>query len=183
MVSSYQPSSDNLLGTTHGHDGSAGPLLGYWAPQKEPTRPRRVPTVPPQGKASAEPPAQDHGTRGRTRSSALDANDASKGQTESYVARGDVLWKSGKQSVISTSTMEDEFMACFEATIQSLWLQKFGSSLQIIDNIDGPLNIHYDNAAVVFFSKNDRYSKGAKHMDLKNCKRKEYQLSILVLVR
>lgn len=116
-------------------------------------------------------------------SSALDANDASMGQTESYVARGDVSWKSGKQSVISTSTMEDEFMACFEATIQSLWLQKFGSSLQIIDNIDGPLNIHYDNAAVVFFSKNDRYSKGAKHMDLKNCKRKEYQLSILVLVR
>ena len=67
MVSSYQPSSDNLLGTTHGHDGSAGPLLGYWAPQKEPTRPRRVPTVAPQGKASAEPPAQDHGARGRTR--------------------------------------------------------------------------------------------------------------------
>ena len=64
-------------------------------------------------------------------------------------------------------------MACFEATIQSLWLRNFGSGLRIIDNIERPLKIQCDNAAVVFFSKNDRYSKGAKHMDLKYLSVKE----------
>ena len=29
------------------------------------------------------------------------------------------------------------------------------------------MRIYCDNAAAVFFSKNDRYSKGAKHMNLK----------------
>ena len=36
-----------------------------------------------------------------------------------------VSWKSAKQSVIATSTMEAEFVACFEATIQALWLRNF----------------------------------------------------------
>jgi len=115
----------------------------------------------------------------------------SRKSTFSYVfllAGGAVSWKSGKKSVIATSTMEAEFVACFEATIQSLWLRNFGSGLRIIDNIERPLKIHCDNAAAVFFSKNDRYSKGAKHMDLKylsvkkKYKIKEYQSSILVLI-
>jgi len=33
------------------------------------------------------------------------------------LAGGVVLWKNAKQSVVDTSTMEDEFVACFEATI------------------------------------------------------------------
>ena len=36
-----------------------------------------------------------------------------------------------------------------------------------MDNIARPLKIYCDNSAAVFFSKNDKYSKGAKHMDLK----------------
>ncbi|KAL5537797.1 hypothetical protein UlMin_043105 [Ulmus minor] len=35
---------------------------------------------------------------------------------------GAILWKSAKQSVIVASTMEAEFVACFEATIQENWL-------------------------------------------------------------
>ena len=30
-----------------------------------------------------------------------------------------------------------------------------------------PLKIYYDNSAAIFFSKNDKYSKGAKQMELK----------------
>jgi len=36
-----------------------------------------------------------------------------------------------------------------------------------VDSIARPLRIYCDNFAIVFFSKNDKYSKGAKHMDLK----------------
>ncbi|XP_050233284.1 secreted RxLR effector protein 161-like [Mercurialis annua] len=54
------------------------------------------------------------------------------------LAEGAISWKSVKQSVIAASTMEAE-----------------------------PLKIYCDNSAVVFFSKNDKYSKDAKHMEIK----------------
>ncbi|KAK8555156.1 hypothetical protein V6N12_009311 [Hibiscus sabdariffa] len=66
-----------------------------------------------------------------------------------------------------------EFVACFEATVQSLWLSNFVDGLGIVGTIAKPTRIYCDNAAVVFFSKNDRYSKGAKHMDLKYLSVKE----------
>ena len=62
---------------------------------------------------------------------------------------------------------------CFEATIQSLWLRNFISSLGIIDSIAKLLRIYCDNAIAVFFSKNDRYTKDANHMDLKYLSVKE----------
>ena len=89
------------------------------------------------------------------------------------LAGGAVSWKSGKQSVIATSTMEAEFVACFEATVHALWLRNFVFGLGIVDSIARPLRIYCDNSAAVFFSKNDRYSKGAKHMDLKYLSVKE----------
>ena len=58
-------------------------------------------------------------------------------------------------------------MACFEATIHRLWLRNFISGLGVVDSIAKPLRIHCDNTAAIFFSKNDKYSKGAKHMKLK----------------
>ena len=83
------------------------------------------------------------------------------------LAGGAISWKSAKQSVIAASTMEAEFVACFEATIQGLWLRNFISRLGVVDSISKPLKIYCDNSAAVFFSKNDKYSKGAKHMELK----------------
>ncbi|XP_074289175.1 secreted RxLR effector protein 161-like [Silene latifolia] len=47
---------------------------------------------------------------------------------------GAISWKSGKQSVIATSTMEAKFVACFEATIHALWLRNFISGLRIVDS-------------------------------------------------
>ena len=90
--------------------------------------------------------------------------------TFSYIflsAGGEISWKSAKQSIIAASTIKAEFVACFEATIQANWLQNFISRLGIIDSIARPLKIYCDNSTVVFFSKNDKYSKGAKHMKLK----------------
>ncbi|XP_070011249.1 secreted RxLR effector protein 161-like [Nicotiana sylvestris] len=83
------------------------------------------------------------------------------------LAEGAISWKSVKQSVIATSTMEAEFVACFEATIHALWLQNLISGHEVVDTITKPLKIYSDNSAIVFFSKNDKYSKDAKHMELK----------------
>ncbi|XP_057954096.1 secreted RxLR effector protein 161-like [Malania oleifera] len=45
------------------------------------------------------------------------------------LAVGAISWKSAKQSIITASTMEAEFVACFEAIIQANWLRNFISSL------------------------------------------------------
>ena len=68
--------------------------------------------------------------------------------------------------VVVASTMKAEFVACFETTIQANWLWNFISGLGIVNSITRPLKMYCDNFAVVFFSKNDKYSKDAKHMEL-----------------
>ncbi|XP_048599837.1 secreted RxLR effector protein 161-like [Brassica napus] len=76
------------------------------------------------------------------------------------LAGGAISWKSGKQSVIATSTMEAEFVACFEATIHALWLRNFISGLRIVDTIAKPLRIYCDNSAAVFFFKERQVLEG-----------------------
>ncbi|XP_061346949.1 secreted RxLR effector protein 161-like [Gastrolobium bilobum] len=76
-------------------------------------------------------------------------------------AQGAISWKS------ATSTMEAEFVACFKATTHALWLWNFISGLAVVDTISRPQKIYCDNSTTVFFSKNERYSKGAKHIELK----------------
>ncbi|XP_075086124.1 secreted RxLR effector protein 161-like [Nicotiana tabacum] len=80
------------------------------------------------------------------------------------LAEGAISWKSAKQSAIATSTMEAEFVTCFEATIHALWLRNFISGFGVVDTITKPLKIYCDNSAV---SRNNKYSKGAKYMELK----------------
>ena len=63
--------------------------------------------------------------------------------------------------------MEVELVACFKATIHALWLRKFISRLEVVDTIAKPLKIYCDNSTIVFFSKNNKYLRGAKHMELK----------------
>jgi len=106
---------------------------------------------------------------GYTDSNFADCVDTRK-STYDYVyvlARGAISWKSVKQSVIAASTMEAEFVACFEVTVQANRLQNFISGLGVVKNISKPLKIYCDNFATVFFYKSDKYSKGAKHMELK----------------
>ncbi|GKB16534.1 ADP-ribosylation factor-like protein 5 [Tanacetum coccineum] len=63
--------------------------------------------------------------------------------------------------------MEAEFIACYEATTHALWLRKFILGLGVVDTISKPLKIYCDNGATIFFYKNDKYCKGAKHMNIK----------------
>ena len=58
--------------------------------------------------------------------------------TSGYVyllAGGAISWKSAKQELIATSTMEAEFIACFEASNHALWLRNLVTGLRIVDGI------------------------------------------------
>ena len=58
-----------------------------------------------------------------------------------------VSWKSVKQTLIASCTMEAEFIACYEASNHGIWLRNFITQLRIIDGIEKPMRINCDNKA------------------------------------
>ena len=94
----------------------------------------------------------------------------SRKSTSGYIfimTDGAVSWSSVKQTLIATSTMEAEFVTCFEATSsQGVWLKSFIYGLRVMDSISRPLRIFYDNLAAMFLAKNNKSGSRSKHIDI-----------------
>ena len=95
--------------------------------------------------------------------------DSSKSTSEYiFLLTGEaVSWRSIKQTIVASSTIEAEFIACYETTSQGLWLKNFISGLKVVDSISRPLKIFCDNSAAVFFAKNNKSGSRSKHIDIK----------------
>ncbi|KAL6318588.1 hypothetical protein AAG906_000666 [Vitis piasezkii] len=94
----------------------------------------------------------------------------SRKSTSSYIfmlAGGPISWKSVKQTLIASSTMETEFMACYEASNHEIWLRNFITKLRNFYRIEKPLRINCDNKTLELYSKNNRSSSKSKHIDIK----------------
>ena len=94
----------------------------------------------------------------------------SRKSTSGYIfklANGVVSWRSAKQTLTTTSTMEAEFVSCFEASSHGVWLKSFISGLRIMDSISRPLKLYCDNSAAVFMAKNNKSGSRSKHIDIK----------------
>ena len=89
------------------------------------------------------------------------------------ISGGAISWRSTKQTLVTSSTMEAEFVACYETTTLALWLRNFIIGLKIVDSISRPLKIFCDNSAVVFFSKNNKSGSRSKHIEIKCLKVRE----------
>jgi len=63
--------------------------------------------------------------------------------------------------------MQAEFVACYEAVGQAVWLKGFIPGLRVVDSISKPLRLYCDNKAVVFYANNNKSSGAAKHIDIK----------------
>ncbi|XP_048433043.1 isoleucine--tRNA ligase, chloroplastic/mitochondrial-like [Pyrus x bretschneideri] len=90
--------------------------------------------------------------------------------TSSYVfmlAGGAVPWKSAKHGEVAMSTMQAEYVACYEATSQVVWLKNFISSINVVKSIARPIQLWCDNKAAVFHARNNKRSNGTRHLDLK----------------
>ncbi|KAL2569450.1 hypothetical protein AAZV13_18G128700 [Glycine max] len=83
------------------------------------------------------------------------------------LAGGAVSWRSAKQTLTATSTMEAQFVSCFKATSHGVWLKSFMSGLRVVDSISRPLKLYCDNFAVVFMAKNNKSGSRSKHIDIK----------------
>ena len=65
----------------------------------------------------------------------------SRKSTSGYIfilVGGAISWRSIKQTLTATSTMEAKFMSCFEAISHGVWLKSFISGPRVMDSISRP---------------------------------------------
>ncbi|XP_040955973.1 secreted RxLR effector protein 161-like [Gossypium hirsutum] len=83
----------------------------------------------------------------------------SRKSTSSYIyllAGGAISWKSVKQTLIASSTMAAEFVACYEESNHGIWLRNFVTELRILENVERPLKLFCDNKSAVLYSNNNK---------------------------
>ena len=80
---------------------------------------------------------------------------------------GAVDWKSSKQSVVTLSSSESEYIAASEAGQEAMWIKKFISDLGVVPSIDGPLPIYCDNSAAITLAREPRSQRGLRHIERK----------------
>jgi hypothetical protein len=86
--------------------------------------------------------------------------------TTGYVfiaAGGAITWRSGKQSVTATSSMEAEYIALWEAGKEASWLRSLHTELGLIFKKPTPLLC--DNSGAVAIAKNPIFHQRSKHVD------------------
>ena len=98
------------------------------------------------------------------------------------MAEGVVSWKSVKQTLTTSSTIEVEYVVCYEATCHAIWLWNFISALQVVHFISRPLKLFCDNSAAVYFFRNTRSTSYSKHIYVKFFFVKEKVAESLILV-
>ena len=95
----------------------------------------------------------------------------SKKSTSGYIftlAGGAIAWKTMKQSLIATSTMEAEIIDIYEGVCEGIWIKNFLIETNVLISIvSSPLKMFCDNEAAVFFSGNSKRSNNSKHIGLK----------------
>lgn len=95
---------------------------------------------------------------------------------------GTVSWKNVKQTLTTSSTMEVEYVVCYEATCHAMWLRNFISALGVMDSISRPLKLYCDNSTTLSFSRNTRSTSRSKHIDIKFYFVKEKVIESLITI-
>nr|GEX27687.1 hypothetical protein [Tanacetum cinerariifolium] len=80
---------------------------------------------------------------------------------------GAVHWKSDKQSIFATSSVEAEYIAAFVASKEAVWVRKFISRLGVVSIIEEPISLYCNNTGAITIANESRIIKGAIHFHAK----------------
>ena len=72
-----------------------------------------------------------------------------------------------KRTLTASSTIEVEYVACYEATCHAILLPNFISALVVVQSISRPLKLFCDNSVIVSFFRNTMSTSRSKHIDVK----------------
>ena len=78
-----------------------------------------------------------------------------------------VSWRSIKQSCITDSTMEAEYVATSEAAKEAIWLKKFLMELGVIAKAVDPMILYCDNSGAIAQGKEPKNHRKGKHIERK----------------
>jgi hypothetical protein len=78
---------------------------------------------------------------------------------------GAVSWNSKKQSLVSLSTTESEYVAVTHASKEAIWIRMFISD--VFRPLTSPVLLYCDNMSAIDVAKNDRYHARTKHIDIR----------------
>ncbi|GKC37645.1 retrotransposon protein, putative, ty1-copia subclass [Tanacetum coccineum] len=76
---------------------------------------------------------------------------------------GAVDWKSTKQSIFATSSVEAKYIAAYDASKEFVWVRKFISGLGVVPTIEEPINMFCDNTGAITIANESGITKGARH--------------------
>ena len=76
-----------------------------------------------------------------------------------------VVWRSIKQSCVANSTMEVEYVAASEASMEVIWLRNFLIDLEVVSSMEKPINLYCDNTGAIANIKEPRHHKRTKHIE------------------
>ncbi|GKE23099.1 retrotransposon protein, putative, ty1-copia subclass, partial [Tanacetum coccineum] len=80
---------------------------------------------------------------------------------------GAVDWKSTKQSIFATSSIDAEYIAAFDASKEAVWIRKFIYGLGVVPTIEEHINMYCDNTGAITIAKDHGVTKGARHFRAK----------------
>jgi hypothetical protein len=68
---------------------------------------------------------------------------------------------------MTSSMMYAEFLACYEAVRQAMWLKKFVPGLRVVDSIERPLKLYCNNEPAVLYAHNNKKTNAARHINIR----------------
>nr|GEZ27613.1 hypothetical protein [Tanacetum cinerariifolium] len=74
---------------------------------------------------------------------------------------GAVDWKSAKQRIFTTSSVEAEYIVAFDASKEVVWVRKFISGLGVVPTIQEPISMYCDNTGAIAVANESRITKVA----------------------
>nr|GEX54228.1 hypothetical protein [Tanacetum cinerariifolium] len=81
--------------------------------------------------------------------------------------RGDVDWKSTKQSIFETSSAEANYIVTYDVFKKAVWVRKFISGLGVVPIIEDPIKMYCDTTGAIAIANESGITKGARHFRAK----------------
>nr|GEW44015.1 hypothetical protein [Tanacetum cinerariifolium] len=76
---------------------------------------------------------------------------------------GAVDWKSAKQSIFATSSLEAAYIAAFDDSKEVVWVRKFIFGLGVVLTIEELISMYCDNTGALAIANESRITKSARH--------------------
>lgn len=85
------------------------------------------------------------------------------------IGTGPISWSSKRQSTVSLSTCEAEYIGQTQATKEAVWLRNLLAELTYMNERDIPTTIIYgDNQGAIALAKNPKFHGRSKHIDIQH---------------